>query len=1129
MRTQTNRILPLGLVTAVAAYFAAGVSVAQVPTLSTKDKVAARVGVFQGGSTITADGGGRTGQTGDLAADFGMGTGPVFVEDATFLNALAATDEMTFAFWAKKNDIADGSAFWAYSPASSGSQRGLQAHLPWSNDDIFFDTAGCCDPPQRINGSITTFAPYMEVGDDTWWNAWHFYVFTKKGVMKEIWIDGQWFLDQPTAQPGVDAAPLPTDFTKLFIGSDGTGVAGLFHGLVDDFAIFGTALSEATIGQLYGGALPTTLPASDKLTAYWDFNDIPAEGVFLSVTPTADSVDAAPNLIQVVHTDGSVPWTQANVTLKVDGTVVTPTFVKAGTQATLTYVPSPLFTGQTSHKVSLSYPMAGGAVATLDLDFIVGPYTEDVLKSYVGTFMDGSIYTANAGGRTSTAGDWAADFGGGTGPVHVHDASFLNALSVNDQMCFAFWMKKPGIEAGSAFWADSPTSNNGQRGFQAHCPWSDSNIYFDTAGCCEADLRRINASITTFAYYTDATWWNGWHHFVFQKNLTTKEIWIDGQFFLTGENTSPLPTDFTDMFIGATSSGVNLMSGQIDDFAVFGAPLGTDSITALFNGTLPTALPAADKLAAYWNFNDFPATGLIVTIVPEPGETNARPDLISVVHRDGTLVWEQGNVSLKVDDVAVTPTVVKSGTDTSVNYIVNPRFEAESTHKATLTFPGEGGTTQTLEWEFTVGTFPTISEDVWTALGTGDATKPGMKARVWQVDQPGGNNLGNRTHRAEQELAGIIGPNVADLTLATDGVFALDLVNWNQAWDTGEVGNFTTASTPSMPDVAIPGIPGFGSKTDDSIAAEIITYIEFPTAGFYSMGVYSDDGFKVTVADTPPANNLALVVTGAASAAGTYHALSGPAGTTKPFTTGVSGKLVYMDPPDGCTAVNNPEALRGNIVLIDRGTCEYSAKIKAAKDAGAIAVVIANNRDINNADGIYPIEMGVGAAGYQDIPAVMISMPDGDTIKTGFPAELTVSLTPDSTPALGEQDGGALGANSVFGFLVPTAGVYPFRCVWYEGGGGAHVEWFSVTQTGAKVLINDRTNASTLKGFRARTVTPQPKPTISIAAQGGDVVVTFTGTLEAADTVTGQFMPVNTTSPYTAPLGGTQKFFRSTR
>ncbi|MBI4324520.1 MAG: hypothetical protein HY674_04580, partial [Chloroflexi bacterium] len=75
----------------------------------------------------------------------------------------------------------------------------------------------------------------------------------------------------------------------------------------------------------------------------------------------------------------------------------------------------------------------------------------------------------------------------------------------------------------------------------------------------------------------------------------------------------------------------------------------------------------------------------------------------------------------------------------------------------------------------------TVPAVLATPVGSGDATKPGFKARVYQVNQQGGTATINRVSRAEQELAGAIGPNVADLTGAVDGIFNVDtIINWNQ-------------------------------------------------------------------------------------------------------------------------------------------------------------------------------------------------------------------------------------------------------------------------------------------------------------------------------------------------------------
>jgi hypothetical protein len=435
---------------------------------------------------------------------------------------------------------------------------------------------------------------------------------------------------------------------------------------------------------------------------------------------------------------------------------------------------------------------------------------------------------------------------------------------------------------------------------------------------------------------------------------------------------------------------------------------------------------------------------------------------------------------------------------------------------------------------------PVISLPVSLAspLGSGDAAKPGFTARVYQANQDGATVSVNQTSRAEQELLGLLGPNVADLTGAVDGAFTIaGTINWNQEMGAGgtgaEIGNFQSGSTPSRPDEPIPGIPGVGSNTarnTDNIAAEIITYAEFPQTGAYMMGVNSDDGFKVTATDQRPANVRAVRVHPPSSAAGSYYAAdSGPAygGVFKAITGPITGKLVLTDPDTACSDLNNAAALQGNIALMYRGVCYFSDKCTRAKAAGAIAAIIVNSRDPGSADGPWPIIMG---GYYVDIPCVMMCKPDGNKIRAALAAgeEVIVDITPDDIPALGEFDGGRGSSDSYFPLYVAQAGVYPLRLVWYEGEGGANVEWFTFDSAGNKALLNDRTVASAIKTYRARTYVP-PQPTISISQSGANVVLTFTGTLQSADKVTGPWSDVaGATSPKTVPVSqAAMKFYRA--
>jgi subtilisin family serine protease len=81
-------------------------------------------------------------------------------------------------------------------------------------------------------------------------------------------------------------------------------------------------------------------------------------------------------------------------------------------------------------------------------------------------------------------------------------------------------------------------------------------------------------------------------------------------------------------------------------------------------------------------------------------------------------------------------------------------------------------------------------------------------------------------------------------------------------------------------------------------------------------------------------------------------------------------------------------SLTGKIALISRGTCAFSAKIRFAQAAGAIAVLM-----VNNAEGD-PIAMGQdGTPDQPTIPAYMLSRTDGLPLVAANGAATTISAT----------------------------------------------------------------------------------------------------------------------------------------
>ena len=439
----------------------------------------------------------------------------------------------------------------------------------------------------------------------------------------------------------------------------------------------------------------------------------------------------------------------------------------------------------------------------------------------------------------------------------------------------------------------------------------------------------------------------------------------------------------------------------------------------------------------------------------------------------------------------------------------------------------------------------TLATEVASPLGSGGPR--GFRVRVNQVNQIGGTGLPTFVFRAEQQLAGLVDTNAADLTLFTDGVLNVPgVINWNQdvgqlgtgnAGSGTEIGSFTSSTTPANADQPIPGIPGIGSavgddanpRRTDNIAAEAISYVEFPSPGVYFMGVNSDDGIRVTVGDQPPTANGAVVATsggvtkrfyaasGGAEAGGAFRALSLP----------YSGKLVLAVPAIADHALDNAADIAGNIAVIDRGVNAFSVKVQFAKDAGAIGAIIVNSRDPDSADGKFPIVMG-GA--FVDLPAVMISKPQGAELKAMITAGATTGgVTPDTSPGLGNFNGGRGSADTVFAFNIAQAGLYPLRLVWFEGGGGANCEWFSVKADGTKVLLNDTANGG-LAAYRTRTVMAVT-PEIAVTVQGPDLVLTFKGKLQSTTALGTPFTDEAAVSPLHLPLGSAagNKFYRAAR
>ncbi len=125
--------------------------------------------------------------------------------------------------------------------------------------------------------------------------------------------------------------------------------------------------------------------------------------------------------------------------------------------------------------------------------------------------------------------------------------------------------------------------------------------------------------------------------------------------------------------------------------------------------------------------------------------------------------------------------------------------------------------------------------------------------------------------------------------------------------------------------------------------------------------------------------------------AGTYLAQGAEFGPPLD-AVGLGGAVVRADDASGvvsdaCEPLVNAADVSGNIALVDRGTCTFVLKVLNAQEAGAVAVIVANNAgdSILTMGGDDPAVM---------IPSVFVGQGDGATIASGLPGVgATVRLT----------------------------------------------------------------------------------------------------------------------------------------
>ena len=154
----------------------------------------------------------------------------------------------------------------------------------------------------------------------------------------------------------------------------------------------------------------------------------------------------------------------------------------------------------------------------------------------------------------------------------------------------------------------------------------------------------------------------------------------------------------------------------------------------------------------------------------------------------------------------------------------------------------------------------------------------------------------------------------------------------------------------------------------------------------YVANALRDKGFDVQTPEfevrLPFAEDPALTVGGATIEAKPLQFTIG----TPP--DGVSGPLVAARVEDspGCTASDyDGLPVQGAVVLVDRGTCQFSIKQSVAADRGAVALIVANNEDGDEMGGT------LGEDTNAKIPVISVTKATGERLRAA-PGQTTLKL-----------------------------------------------------------------------------------------------------------------------------------------
>lgn len=456
---------------------------------------------------------------------------------------------------------------------------------------------------------------------------------------------------------------------------------------------------------------------------------------------------------------------------------------------------------------------------------------------------------------------------------------------------------------------------------------------------------------------------------------------------------------------------------------------------------------------------------------------------IRVAEALGKTVNESRPITATLDGQTVTVTPTRDGERILVAHDQTPKiFAPRSKHQVAVSFTTGAGSQVTDTAEF-------VAPSYTTATATPDTlTVKILEKSYLSVDESKGVKL---------DLDGV--------TVTPQSITRNDL---------------TSSDGTDLPDeivISYKSTTGWAARSKHAVA------VTFTTKGAQTVA----DSAEVTIPDfatLPPALGTALGTGSQPGMLWRTHQLEGSRGTTVALAeqqlAGTLGASVHES--SGQSSQGFYELAWVNLEQSGADAGNFRGSSTIAEQAVAdetIPGIPGNTGSLDNIAG--------EALAYVEIPApgvysMVVNSDDGFQVSVG-------NATNKTFVVLGKFDGGRGASDSVFYFRAEKAGVYLFRLLWFEGGGGASVEWFTILANGSRALVGGEQTGA-LEAFRTRTVAEPALPSAGaisrIGLASGKVTIEYTGTLKSAAAVTGPYTPVvNANTPYTVDPTAAHQFF----